>query len=207
MALTSIRSYSTVSRITGPLLFIERVKAVGYGELVKVVTPEGEVRRGQVLEVGEGFAVIQVFEGTEGLDVDKTVVEFTGEVLRMPVSSDLLGRIFNGRGEPIDGGPPITPQDYWDIHGAPINPAAREHPREFIQTGISVIDGLYSLVRGQKLPIFSGPGLPHNMLAAQIARQAKAPGKEEETVVVFAAMGVTADEARFFMRDFEERGA
>jgi V/A-type H+-transporting ATPase subunit B len=206
-ALATIRSYTTISRITGPLLFVEKIRGVGYGELVEIITPSGEERRGQVLEVGETFAVIQVFEGTDGLDVDKTLVRFTGDILRMPVSSDLLGRIFNGRGEPIDGGPPIAPEDYWDIHGAPINPAIREHPREFIQTGISVIDGLYSLVRGQKLPIFSGPGLPHNTLAAQVARQAKTLGREEETVVVFAAMGVTADEARFFMRDFEERGA
>jgi V/A-type H+-transporting ATPase subunit B len=201
------REYATVSRLVGALLFVENVRGVGYGELVRVMGPDGVERRGQVLEVGEGMAIIQVFEGTQGLDIERTSVKFVGETISMPVSSDMLGRIFDGKGEPIDGGPRIIPEDYWDIHGAPINPSSREHPREFIQTGISCIDGLNTLVRGQKLPIFSGSGLPHNVLAAQIARQAKVPGKGETAVVVFAAMGITADEVRYFRDEFEKRGA
>ncbi|MBS7641882.1 V-type ATP synthase subunit B [Candidatus Bathyarchaeota archaeon] len=202
----ALKRYRSISRISGPLLFVEAVRGVAYGELVRIETPSGEERRGQVLEVTDRFAVIQVFEGTEGLSLDKTAVKFTGETIKLPVSGDLLGRIFNGRGDPIDGGPQIVPEDYWDIHGMPINPSSREHPREFIQTGISAIDGLYTLVRGQKLPIFSGSGLPHNTLAAQIARQAKVLGKEEEAVVVLATMGITAEEARFFIEDFRSRG-
>jgi V/A-type H+-transporting ATPase subunit B len=202
----ALKKYRSISRISGPLLFVEAVRGIAYGELVRIETPTGEERRGQVLEVTDRFAVIQVFEGTEGLSLDRTAVKFTGETIKLPVSGDLLGRIFNGRGDPIDGGPPIIPEDYWDIHGMPINPSSREHPREFIQTGISAIDGLYTLVRGQKLPIFSGSGLPHNMLAAQIARQARVLGKEEEAVVVLATMGITAEEARFFIEDFRSRG-
>ncbi|MEM2739797.1 MAG: V-type ATP synthase subunit B [Candidatus Bathyarchaeia archaeon] len=202
----ALKKYRSISRISGPLLFVEAVRGIAYGELVRIETPSGEERRGQVLEVTDKFAVIQVFEGTEGLSLDRTAVKFTGETIKLSVSGDLLGRIFNGRGDPIDGGPPIIPEDYWDIHGMPINPSSREHPREFIQTGISAIDGLYTLVRGQKLPIFSGSGLPHNMLAAQIARQAKVLGKEEEAVVVLATMGITAEEARFFIEDFRSRG-
>ncbi len=202
----ALKKYRSISRISGPLLFVEAVRGIAYGELVRIETPTGEERRGQVLEVTDRFAVIQVFEGTEGLSLDRTSVKFTGETIKLPVSGDLLGRIFNGRGDPIDGGPPIIPEDYWDIHGMPINPSSREHPREFIQTGISAIDGLYTLVRGQKLPIFSGSGLPHNMLAAQIARQARVLGKEEEAVVVLATMGITAEEARFFIEDFRSRG-
>jgi V/A-type H+-transporting ATPase subunit B len=202
----ALKKYRSISKISGPLLFVEAVRGIAYGELVRIETPTGEERRGQVLEVTDRFAVIQVFEGTEGLSLDRTAVKFTGETIKLPVSGDLLGRIFNGRGDPIDGGPPIIPEDYWDIHGMPINPSSREHPREFIQTGISAIDGLYTLVRGQKLPIFSGSGLPHNMLAAQIARQARVLGKEEEAVVVLATMGITAEEARFFIEDFRSRG-
>ncbi len=205
--LLSGKEYSTVREISGPLLFIERTTGIAYGEVVKVRTPAGEERTGQVLEVGEGFAVVQVFEGTGGLDVSTTMVRFTGETLKFPVSQDMLGRIFDGSGKPIDGGPEIIPEDEWDIHGAPINPYARAYPSEFIQTGISAIDGMNTLVRGQKLPLFSGSGLPHNMIAAQIARQAKVLGKEEEFAVIFAAMGITSDEARFFREDFEHRGA
>jgi len=201
------REYHTVGRIVGPLLFVNAVRGVGYGELVRITDPTGAERRGQVLEVGEGIAVIQVFEGSQGLDVEKTSVRFTGETISTPVSPDMLGRIFDGRGNPIDGGPPILPSDFWDIYGAPMNPNSREHPKEFIQTGVSAIDGLYTLVRGQKLPIFSGAGLPHNLLAAQIARQAKVPGTEERSVVVFATMGITADEFRYFRDEFERRGA
>ena len=201
------KEYLTVNEISGPLLFIEKTSGIAFGEVVKVTTPTGEERRGQVLEVSEDAAVVQVFEGTSGLDVTKTSVSFTGETLKLPVSIDMVGRIFDGSGKPIDGGPRIIPEDELDIHGDPINPYSRAHPSEFIQTGISCIDGMNTLVRGQKLPLFSGSGLPHNLLAAQIARQAKVLGKEEEFAVVFSAMGITSDEARFFRDDFESRGA
>jgi len=201
------REYSTIREISGPLLFVESVRGVGFGELVRVSTPEGEERRGQVLEVSENVAVVQVFEGTSGLDISRTTVKFSGETIKLPVSSDMLGRILDGSGRPIDGGPRIIPEDYWDVHGAPLNPYARAYPREFIQTGISAIDGMNTLVRGQKLPLFSGSGLPHNITAAQIARQAKVRGTEEPFTTVFAAMGITADEARFFREDFEKQGA
>ncbi len=201
------REYSTIREISGPLLFVESVRGVGYGELVRVSTPSGEERRGQVLEVSENVAVVQVFEGTSGLDVSRTTVKFSGETIKLPVSSDMLGRILDGSGRTIDGGPRIIAEDYWDVHGAPLNPYARAYPREFIQTGISAIDGMNTLVRGQKLPLFSGSGLPHNITAAQIARQAKVRGTEEPFTTVFAAMGITADEARFFREDFEKQGA
>jgi len=199
--------YRTVNQLKGPLLFIERVKGVSYNEVVEIETPDGEIRRGTVLEVGHGYAVVQVFEGTRGLDTKSTTVRFTGSTLKFPVSTDILGRIFSGSGVPLDHAPPPVPEDYWDIHGSPINPYAREYPREPIQTGLSVIDGMNTLVRGQKLPLFSGAGLPHNRIAAQIARQAKVPGKEEEFAVVFAAMGITTEEANFFRRQLEETGA
>ena len=206
MALAGLE-YRTIREISGPLLIVESVRGVGYGELARIKTPTGEERRGQVLEVGEGMAIVQVFEGTSGLDVSKTTVSFTGETVKLPVSSDMLGRIFDGSGRPIDGGPRIIPEDYLDVHGSPINPFAREYPREFIQTGVSAIDGMNTLVRGQKLRLFSGAGLPHNMIAAQIARQARVKGTEESFTTVFAAMGITADEARFFREDFEKQGA
>jgi len=207
MSTTIGREYSTVSQIAGPLLFVEAVRGVGFGEVARITTPSGEERRGQVLEVGEDIAVVQVFEGTSGLDVPTTKVSFSGETIRLPVSSDMLGRVFDGSGEPIDGGPRIIPEDYLDVHGAPINPYARDYPRDFIQTGISTIDGMNTLVRGQKLPLFSGSGLPHNTIVAQIARQAKVRGTKESFTTVFAAMGITADEARFFREDFEREGA
>src|SRR6266700_1932800 len=206
MALAGLE-YKTIKEISGPLLFVESVRGVGYGELARIRTPSGEERRGQVLEIGGGVAVVQVFEGTTGLDVAKTRIRFTGETVKLPVSTDMLGRIFDGSGRPIDGGPRIIPDDYLDVNGNPINPFAREYPREFIQTGLSAIDGMNTLVRGQKLPLFSGSGLPHNAIAAQIARQAKVRGTEETFVTVFAAMGITADEARFFREDFEKQGA
>ncbi|MEM3737236.1 MAG: V-type ATP synthase subunit B [Candidatus Bathyarchaeia archaeon] len=206
-ALLTGKEHRTINEIAGPLLFVERTSGVAFGEVVKIVTPSGEERRGQVLEVGEGVAVIQVFEGTGGLDISRTLVRFSGETLKFPVSQDMVGRIFDGSGKPVDGGPEIIPEDELDIHGAPMNPYSRAVPSEFIQTGISSIDGMNTLVRGQKLPLFSGSGLPHNAVAAQIARQAKVLGEEEEFAVVFAAMGITADEARFFREDFEERGA
>jgi V/A-type H+/Na+-transporting ATPase subunit B len=199
--------YTTIREISGPLLFVESVRGVGYGELARIRTPNGEERRGQVLEIGGGVAVVQVFEGTTGLDVAKTSIRFTGDTVKLPVSNDMLGRIFDGSGRPIDGGPRIIPDDYLDVNGNPINPFAREYPREFIQTGISTIDGMNTLVRGQKLPLFSASGLPHNAVAAQIARQAKVVGSDEPFTTIFAAMGITADELRFFRDDFEEQGA
>jgi len=206
MALAGLE-YATIREISGPLLFVESVRGVGYGELARIRTPSGEERRGQVLEIGGGVAVVQVFEGTTGLDVAKTRIRFTGETVKLPVSTDMLGRIFDGSGRPIDGGPRIIPDDYLDVNGNPINPFAREYPREFIQTGISTIDGMNTLVRGQKLPLFSASGLPHNAVAAQIARQAKVIGSDEPFTTIFAAMGITADELRFFRDDFEEQGA
>jgi len=206
MALAGLE-YTTIKGISGPLLFVESVRGVGYGELARIRTPSGEERRGQVLEIGGGVAVVQVFEGTTGLDVGKTRVRFTGETVKLPVSNDMLGRIFDGSGRPIDGGPRIIPDDYLDVNGNPINPFAREYPREFIQTGISTIDGMNTLVRGQKLPLFSASGLPHNAVAAQIARQAKVVGSDEPFTTIFAAMGITADELRFFRDDFEKQGA
>jgi len=197
--------YSTVSEIAGPLMIVEGVREVGYGEIVRIET-NGEHRIGQVLEAAEGKAVIQVFEGTRGLDTKNTSVIFTGKPMEIGVSMEMLGRIFDGKGQPIDGAPAPIPEDIRNVNGFPINPSAREYPRDPIQTGISTIDGMNTLVRGQKLPIFSGSGLPHNELAAQIARQAKVTG-QEEFAVVFCAMGITAEEADFFMKDFEETGA
>ncbi|RLF39758.1 MAG: V-type ATP synthase subunit B [Thermoplasmata archaeon] len=200
--------YTSVCEVTGPLMIVEGVKDVAYNEVVRIKTAGGETRTGQVLEVHENRAVVQVFEGTKGLDTKITSVRFTGETMKLGVSRDMLGRVFDGRGEPRDDLPPIIPEKRMDVNGQPINPYAREYPREFIQTGISAIDGLNTLVRGQKLPIFSGSGLPHNELAAQIARQAKIREEErEEFAVVFCAMGITEEEARFFIRNFEETGA
>ena len=201
------KEYSTVTEVTGPLLIVEGVRGVAYGEVVKIRTSTGEERTGQVLEAQEDKAVVQVFEGTKGLDTKLTSVRFTGETMKMGLSRDMLGRIFDGMGRPRDGLPDIIPEKMMDINGLPINPTAREYPREFIETGISAIDGMNTLVRGQKLPIFSGSGLPHNELAAQIARQAKVKGEGEEFAVVFCAMGITEEEANFFIKDFRETGA
>ncbi len=201
------REYLTVGEVSGPLMIVEGVSGVAYGEVVEVITPDGEVKHGQVLDAYEDRAVVQVYEGTRGIDTFKTRVRFTGETIKFGVGLELLGRIFSGRGAPIDGGPKPIFEDEWDVHGAPINPAAREYPSEFIQTGISVIDGMNTLVRGQKLPIFSGAGLPHNEIAAQIARQAKVLGEEEKFAVVFCGMGITHEDAAFFTRDFERTGA
>jgi len=202
-----VKEYQTISSVAGPLVFVENVGNVGYNELVLISLPDGEKMKGQVLEVSRGRAVVQVFGMTAGLDVDKTSVRFLGETMRLGVSTDMLGRVFNGLGEPRDGGPAIIPEDRLDVSGSAINPYARSPPKEFIQTGISTIDGMNTLVRGQKLPIFSGSGLPHNDIAVQIARQAKVLGKEESFAVVFAAVGITHEEAGFFMRDFEKTGA
>jgi V/A-type H+-transporting ATPase subunit B len=204
---TSAREYTTIKEAAGPLIVVENVEGVAYGEVVKIVTPEGEEKNGQVLEAATGLAVVQVFEGTSGIDTAKTKVRFTGDIMRISVSQDMVGRFFDGLGRPRDGGPEVIPEDRLSVIGASINPTARDYPREFIQTGISTIDGMNTLVRGQKLPIFSGAGMPHNALAAQIARQAKVLSSGEPFSVVFAAMGITHEEASFFMRDFERTGA
>ncbi|RLG94445.1 V-type ATP synthase subunit B [Candidatus Bathyarchaeota archaeon] len=198
--------YLGVSRISGPIIVVDGVSGVGFDEVVEVITPSGEVRKGRVLEVERGKAIVQVFEGTEGLSLSETRVRFLGEPLKVPVSMDMLGRVMNSLAEPIDGNPKPIAEDLRDVNGSPLNPVAREYPRDFIQTGISVIDCMCSLVRGQKLPIFSAAGLPHNLLAAQIARQAEIGG-EEDFYIVFAAMGIKHDEAVFFRRRFEEGGA
>ena len=207
MADIKTREYTSVSEVYGPLVVVDGVEGVAYGEVVDIQTPGGDKRRGQVLESREGIAIIQVFEGTRGIDTSGTKVRFTGEIMKLPVSRDMLGRFFDGLGRPIDGAPEVVPEAKIEITGAPINPTARAFPNEFIQTGISTIDGTNTLVRGQKLPIFSGSGMPHNELAAQIARQAKVLGSEGAFSVVFAAMGITHEEASFFMNDFERTGA
>ena len=199
--------YSTVSDVYGPLLVVEKTRNIKYGEIVRIRDAYGEEKRGQVLDTLEDKAIVQVFEGTQGLDSKKTRVTFLGETLTIPVSSEVLGRTFDGSGRPKDGKPDIIPEERLDVNGTPINPSSREYPRDFIQTGVSTIDGMNTLVRGQKLPIFSAAGLPHNKLAAQIARQAKVTGKKEEFAVVFAAMGITNDEASFFRREFTKSGA
>jgi V/A-type H+-transporting ATPase subunit B len=201
-----MKEYKTINRIAGPLIFVEKTHEVGYGEIVRVTLSNGEKRLGQVLDTSKDIVVIQSFEGTSGMD-KKASVRFLGDVMRLKVSEDMLGRILNGRGEPIDGGAEIIPEDELDINGAAINPYARGPPEEFIQTGISTIDGMNTLVRGQKLPIFSGSGLPHNDIALQIARQSKVLGEKETFAVVFAAMGITNEEAQKFIKDFEETGA
>jgi V/A-type H+-transporting ATPase subunit B len=199
--------YVGIASVTGPLLAVEGVEGVGYDELVEIRTPTG-TRRGKVIEVGRGRAVIQVFEGSTGLGLTDTTVQFSGRPLAVTLSTDMLGRVFNALGDPLDGGPPVSGKDARDVNGAPLNPVAREYPRDVIRTGISGIDVLSTLVRGQKLPIFSGNGLPHNILAAQIARQANISDKAgEKFAVVFATMGVTHDTAEFFRRSFEESGA
>jgi len=201
------KEYSTVSGVKGPLMVVEGVEGCTYNELVDITTPTGEKRQGQVLEVRGTTAVVQIFEGTYGIDTMKTRARFTGSGVKLPVSPDMLGRIFNSRGTPTDDGAELIAEKFLDINGAPLNPAARDFPEDFIQTGISAIDGMNTLVRGQKLPIFSGAGLPHNELAAQIARQAKGLGKEEDFVVIFAARGITFEEASYFRKDFEKSGA
>ena len=202
-----IREYQTVVSIAGPLVLVEGVDGVKFQELVRITLPSGERRRGQVLEVEKDRALIQVFEGTTGIDVPSAKVRFLARGINIDLSPEILGRVFTGLGQPRDSGPAIIPEKRVDINGAPINPFAREYPNEFIQTGVSSIDGLNTLVRGQKLPIFSGSGLPHNRLAAQVVRQAKVLGAGEQFAVVFAAMGITFEEAEYFIRDFTESGA
>jgi len=204
-----MKEYKTVTQIAGPLVFVENVSGVGYNELVEVTMPSGEKQKGQVLDISENVAVVQIFGSTSGLNTTSTSVKFLGETMRLGVTSDMLGRVFSGIGEPKDKSPKPVPEDRLDINGAAINPYSRQEPRDFIQTGISTIDAMNTLVRGQKLPIFSASGLPHNQLAVQIARQAKVKGGEEKEdfAVIFAAVGITNEEAYFFMRDFEKTGA
>jgi len=200
------REYIGLDKIDGPLVFISNTHPVGYRELIECMDRNGKVRLGLVLESSKDVVVAQIFEGTSGLTLPQTRVRFTGKPLEIGVSREMLGRIFNGMGQPIDDGPHHREDILLNVNGMPINPTARQYPRDFIQTGISIIDGMNTLIRGQKLPIFSGNGLPHNELAAQIARQAKIRGEKEEFAVVFCAMGVKHDVARYFINSFEESG-
>lgn len=199
--------YRTISNLSGPLMMVNKVQDVSYDELAEITLGDGEHRRGRVLEIDQDRALVQVYEGSSGIDVNSTEIRFLGDVLKLPVSKDMLGRIFNGRGDPIDGGAAIIPEAYLDVNGNPMNPFSRDFPSEFIQTGVSTIDGMNPLVRGQKLPIFSGSGMPHNKMAAQIARQATVISGHSDFAVVFAAMGITFEEASFFMEDFRKTGA
>ncbi|NSW77122.1 MAG: V-type ATP synthase subunit B [Candidatus Atribacteria bacterium] len=201
------KEFTTISEIAGPLLAVEQVEDARYMEIVEIKLWDGSTRRGQVLMTSKGKALVQVFEGTEGIGIGQSTVRFLGRVMELPVAPDILGRIFNGSGIPIDGGPEIVPDARLDINGNPINPVARDYPTDFIQTGVSAIDGLNTLVRGQKLPIFSGAGLPHARLAAQIARQAKVLGEEEKFAVVFGALGITFEEANYFISELRNTGA
>jgi len=202
-----LKEYRTIQEIAGPLMLIKKVEGVKYGELGEIELANGEIRRCKVLEVNEDNALVQLFESSAGINLAESKVRFLGRGIELPVSMDMLGRVFDGLGRPIDNGPEIIPEERLDINGIPMNPAARNYPSEFIQTGISAIDGLNTLVRGQKLPIFSGSGLPHAQLAAQIARQAKVLGTDSKFAVVFAAMGITFEEADFFISDFKRTGA
>ncbi|HHU53631.1 MAG TPA: V-type ATP synthase subunit B [Clostridiaceae bacterium] len=201
------KEYRTIEEIAGPLMLVQNVENVAYDELGEIILQNGEIRRCQVLEVNGTDALVQLFESSIGINVDHSKVRFLGHSMELPVSPDMLGRVFDGLGTPIDGGPEIIPVATMDTNGLPMNPAARAYPDEFIQTGISAIDGLNTLVRGQKLPIFSGSGLPHNKLASQIARQAKVLDDSEKFAVVFAAMGITFEDANFFIEDLHETGA
>ena len=202
-----VKEYQTVAEIAGPLMLVEKVEDVKYEELVEIELLGGEIRHGKVLEIDQDKALVQLFEGATGVDIYNSKIRFLGKGVELSVSIDMLGRIFDGQGRPKDGGPKILPEKRLDINGSPLNPYARDYPSEFIQTGISCIDGLNTLVRGQKLPIFSGFGLPHPKIAAQIARQSKVLGTSEEFAVVFAAMGITFEEADFFINDFRKTGA
>lgn len=202
-----IKEYRTINEVVGPLMIVEKVEGVKYEELIEVRMQNGEIRRGQVLEINGDKAMVQIFEGTSGINLRDSKVRFLGHPLELGVSEDMVGRIFDGLGRPKDNGPEILPEKMVDINGEVINPVARDYPDEFIQTGISAIDHLNTLVRGQKLPVFSGSGLPHKELAAQIARQANVLNSDEEFAVVFAAIGITFEEAEFFMEDFRQTGA
>lgn len=201
------KEYKTIKEIVGPLMLVENVEGATYDELVEIIEHDGSKRYGKVLEVDRDRALVQLFEPSEGLRMSDSRAKFLGHGVQLGVSGDMLGRVFDGMGNPIDGGDPIIAEAYMDINGLPMNPAARDFPAEFIQTGVSAIDGLNTLVRGQKLPVFSGSGLPHAELAAQIARQAKVRGTSDKFAVVFAAIGITFEESEFFIRDFERTGA
>ena len=201
------KEYRTIQEVAGPLMLVKGVEGVAYDELGEITLFNGERRRCKVLEINEGNALVQLFESSTGINLESSKVRFLGRSMELGVSSDMLGRVFDGLGRPIDGGPDIFPDRRADVNGLPMNPAARNYPQEFIQTGVSAIDGLNTLVRGQKLPIFSASGLPHAQLAAQIARQAKVRGTEEPFAVVFAAMGITFEESDFFVKSFQETGA
>ena len=202
-----LKEYKTIKEVVGPLMLVEGVEGVSYNELVEIVQKNGEIRKGKVLEINKDRALVQMFEGAQGLQISTSKVRFLGRSLELAVSEDMLGRVFNGMGEPIDGGAEIIADKRMDINGQPINPFARDYPNEFIQTGISAIDGLNTLVRGQKLPVFSASGLPHAQLAAQIARQARVLKGDEKFAVVFGAMGITYEEAEYFINDFNKTGA
>lgn len=201
------KEYRTIEEVAGPLMLVRDVENVTYNELGEIELENGEKRRCRVLEINGTNALVQLFESATGINLSNSTVRFTGRQMELSVSADMLGRVFDGLGRPIDGGPEIIPDQRMDVNGMPINPAARSYPQEFIQTGVSAIDGLNTLVRGQKLPIFSASGLPHANLAAQIARQAKVRGKDEQFAVVFAAMGITFEESNFFVESFRETGA
>ena len=200
-------SFKTLDKVAGPLIFVKGVDDAAYGEMVEIKLPNGERRQGQVLDTSQGLAVVQVFGQTLGLTTTGTSTTFLGETATLAVSDEMLGRVFDGLGNPRDNGPKIISKEKFDLVGSGINPYSREEPSEFIQTGISNIDGMNTLVRGQKLPIMSASGLPHNLLASQIARQAKVLGTEENFSVVFAAIGITSEESNFFIKQFEESGA
>lgn len=201
------KQYRTIEEVAGPLMLVKGVEDVKYDELGEIELPNGELRRCRVLEINGQDALVQLFDSAIGINIEHSSVRFLGRGQELAVAPDILGRVFNGMGEPIDGAPPLIATERMDVNGRPMNPAARDYPNEFIQTGVSAIDGLNTLVRGQKLPIFSGSGLPHAQLAAQIARQAKVLGKDETFAVVFAAMGITFEEADFFISDFRRTGA
>lgn len=202
-----LKEYKSIREIVGPLMLVDGVEGVKYDELVEISGEDGSLRRGKVLEINKDKAMIQLFEGSQGIQMSSSKARFLGKSLSLGVSEDMLGRVFDGLGKPKDGGANIIAEKHIDINGQPINPASRDYPDEFIQTGISAIDGLNTLVRGQKLPVFSASGLPHAELAAQIARQARVPGDSSKFAVVFAAMGITYEEAEFFMSDFRKTGA
>ena len=202
-----LKEYKTIREVVGPLMLVEGVLGVKYDELVEICQDNGETRKGKVLEVNRDKALVQLFEPSQGLKISTAKARFLGRSLSLNVSEDMLGRVFDGMGNPKDGGSPIIPEMRLDVNGRPINPAMRDYPNEFIQTGISAIDGLNTLVRGQKLPVFSASGLPHSELAAQIARQAKVLGIDSKFAVVFAAVGITFEEAEFFINDFRKTGA
>ena len=202
-----LKEYRTIKEVVGPLMLVDGVEGVTYDELVEIRQANGEIRRGKVLEVERDRALVQLFESSNGLRIDNSTARFLGRSIELSVSMDMLGRVFTGMGEPKDGGPQIIPEQRRDINGEPLNPAARNYPSEFIQTGISAIDGLNTLVRGQKLPVFSGSGLPHAQLATQIARQAKVLGADSKFAVVFGAIGITFEEADYFISDFTRTGA